>query len=253
LIVEQITHHADQETSHMPVSNNRHWPEIRHLLIDADDTLWENNIYFEQATEAFVDFLDHSSLSRDDVKAVLDEFERINAREYGYGSAVYTRSLQDCFHRLAEREVDEAAIEVVVQIGRRILEHEMELIPHVETTLTQLGREYILTLCTKGDRDEQQIKIDRSGLVGYFHQVEIMSEKDAAGYQEILGRLGARPAEACMIGNSPKSDINPPLQLGMAAVFIPHDHTWQLEHQEVDRAHPRLLVVDRFVDLIRHF
>ena len=226
---------------------------IRHLLIDADDTLWENNIYFEQATEAFLDFLDHSSLGRDEVKAVLDDFERINAREFGYGSAVYTRSLQDCFHRLAEREVDETAIGVVIEIGRRIVEHEMELIPHVETTLAHLNREYTLTICTKGDRDEQQIKIDRSGLVHYFHQVEIMSEKDATGYRDILGRLGARPDEACMIGNSPKSDINPPLQLGMAAVFIPHDHTWQLEHQEVDLAQPRLLVVDRFVDLIRHF
>ena len=155
---------------------------------------------------------------------------------------------QELIHYLA-RAIERERLLLIVSYRTDEL-HRRHPLTHL---LAQLNREYILTLCTKGDRDEQQIKIDRSGLVGYFHQVEIMSEKDADGYQEILGRLGARPAEACMIGNSPKSDINPPLQLGMAAVFIPHDHTWQLEHQEVDRSHPRLLVVDRFVDLIRHF
>lgn len=127
------------------------------------------------------------------------------------------------------------------------------MIPHVETTLVHLNRQYTLTMCTKGDIEEQQIKIDRSGLAWYFHQIEIMAEKDGAAYKEILGRLGATPAAACMVGNSPKSDINPPLELGMAAVFIPHDHTWQLEHQEVDRSHGRLLVLERFVELIDHF
>ena len=80
-----------------------------------------------------------------------------------------------------------------------------------------------------------------------------MAEKDLTAYQEILGRLGADPSVAVMIGNSPKSDINPPLELGMGAVFIPHDHTWVLERQELDYSHPRLLVIDRFVDLIDTF
>ena len=207
----------------------------------------------QQATEAFIDFLDHSTLSRTEVKAVLDEFERINAREHGYGSAVYTRSLADCFRRLAEREIDDSALEMVMQFGRRILEQELELIPHVETTLAHLNRKYMLTLCTKGDPDEQQIKIDRSGLVRYFHQVEIMPEKDPGAYRDILERLGAQPDEACMIGNSPKSDINPALEIGMSAVFIPHDHTWRLEFQEIDQDHKRLLVLERFVQLVEHF
>ena len=225
---------------------------VRHLLIDADDTLWENNIYFERAIEEFMDFLDHSKLGRAEVRAVLNEFERANAREHGYGSKVFTRSLEDCYRHLAEREIDEAQLEQVMRFGRRILEQEMELIPHVETTLAQLGRSYLLTLCTKGDPEEQQFKIDRSGLVRYFHQVEIMAEKDTATYQRILDHLGADRQEACMIGNSPKSDINPPLEIGMWAVFVPHDHTWQLEHQEVDLSHERLLVVDRFSDLLSH-
>jgi putative hydrolase of the HAD superfamily len=222
---------------------------VRHLLIDADDTLWENNIYFERATERFIDFLDHSSLSREDVQNVLDQFERINAREHGYGSKVYARSLEDCFRQLSERVIDDLAIETVVAFGRSILEQELELIPHVETTLAHLNRHYVLTMCTKGDPEEQHIKIGRSGLESYFHQVEVMPEKDVSTYESILHRLGAKPEEACMIGNSPKSDINPPLELGMYAVFIPHDHTWQLEHQDVDHEHPKLLVLDRFADL----
>jgi len=226
---------------------------VRHILIDADDTLWENNVYFEQATEEFIDFLNHSTLSREEVREVLNEFELINSREFGYGSVVYTRSLQDACRHLAEDTIGEGALETVIQFGRRILEQDLELIPHVETTLSHLARTYTLTLCTKGDREEQQLKVDRSGLVPFFHQIEIMSEKDEGAYRAILGRLGACPQEAVMVGNSPKSDINPPLAIGMSAVFIPHDHTWQLEHQDVDLDHPRLLVLERFADLVEHF
>jgi putative hydrolase of the HAD superfamily len=226
---------------------------VRHILIDADDTLWENNVYFERATEDFIDFLAHSRLSRAQVREVLNEFELINSREYGYGTAVYTRSLQDCYRHLAEGNIDDAALDAVIQFGRRILERDLELIPHVETTLKHLARTYVLTLCTKGDREEQQIKVDRSGLAPLFHQIEIMAEKDENAYSEILGRLGSRPEEEVMVGNSPKSDINPPLALGMAAVFIPHDRTWLLEHQEIDRTNPRLLVLERFADLANHF
>jgi putative hydrolase of the HAD superfamily len=226
---------------------------VRHILIDADDTLWENNVHFERATEEFIDFLNHSKLSRDEVRDVLNEFELINSREYGYGSAVYTRSLQDAYRHLVEDNIGEDALETVIQFGRRILEQDLELIPHVETTLSHLARCYTLTLCTKGDREEQQLKVDRSGLAHFFHQIEIMSEKDEEAYGAILGRLGACPQETVMVGNSPKSDINPPLAIGMSAVFIPHDHTWQLEHQDVDHDHPRLLVLERFADLVEHF
>jgi putative hydrolase of the HAD superfamily len=232
---------------------NQKFNGVRHILIDADDTLWENNVYFERATEEFIDFLNHSTLSRDEVRDVLNEFELINSREFGYGSAVYTRSLQDAYRHLVEDNIGEGELETVIQFGRRILEQDLELIPHVETTLAHLARTYTLTLCTKGDREEQQLKVDRSGLARFFHQIEIMSEKDEEAYGAILGRLGACPQEAVMVGNSPKSDINPPLAIVMSAVFIPHDHTWQLEHQDVDHDHPRLLVLERFADLVEHF
>ena len=135
----------------MSTQPSRRLPNLRHLLIDADDTLWENNIYFERATEDFIDFLNHSTLSRDEVRAVLDEFERVNARAHGYGSKVYTRSLEACYRKLSEREIDDDQLQLVLRFGRRILEQEIELIPHVETVLAHLSRRYLLTLCTKGD------------------------------------------------------------------------------------------------------
>ncbi|HRA46558.1 MAG TPA: HAD family hydrolase [Thermomicrobiales bacterium] len=223
---------------------------ITHLLIDADDTLWENNIYFERATEAFVTFLNHSSMSREEVLEVLDDFERVNAGLHGYGSSVYTRSLVQTFQALIERDVDEGDLAKVVALGTGVLENEMELIPHVETTLATLREHFTLTMCTKGQADEQTIKIDRSGLVHYFHQVEVMHEKDTSTYAEVLTRLGVESTSACMIGNSPKSDIIPPLALGMSAIFIPHDHTWKLEQTSLDESHPQLTILPRFADLI---
>lgn len=93
---------------------SRKFDGVRHILIDADDTLWENNIYFERATEAFIDYLDHSTLDRAEIKEILDDFERANARQFGYGSAVYSRSLQDCFRHLAERDIDDTALAAVM-------------------------------------------------------------------------------------------------------------------------------------------
>ena len=208
--------------------------EITHLLIDADDTLWENNIYFERATRLFVDHLAHSTLTHDEVVAILEDFERVNVPIYGYGSAVYARSLEEAFRSLVERSISDEDIETVVALGKSVFEGDFELIPNVETTLASLRARYALVMCTKGQYDEQMIKVDRSGLASYFMQIEVMREKDEATYAEILARLGIVPAQACMIGNSPKSDILPPLALGMRAIFVPHDHTWQLEHQEID-------------------
>jgi putative hydrolase of the HAD superfamily len=227
--------------------------DVTHLLIDADDTLWENNIYFEQATEKFIEYLNHSRLTRDQVIEVLLDFERVNTAVYGYGSTVYTRSLEEAFRALIEREVRDEDIAHVVSLGASILENEIELVPHVETTLAYLQARFTLVLCTKGEQSEQQIKVDRSGLGKHFHQIEVMQEKAVDDYRRILDRIGASAEKCCMVGNSPKSDILPPLSLGMAAIFIPHDHTWQLEHEEIDLAHPRLTVLERFVDLIDYF
>jgi putative hydrolase of the HAD superfamily len=226
-----------------------------HLIVDADDTLWENNIHFERAIEDFLDFLAHSTLSRAEVRAVLDEIELANFRVHGYGSAAFTRNLQQCYEHLAERKIDDADLRTVMAFGERILAQPMELIEGVEETLALLAARHDLTLMTKGHPEEQQLKIDRSGLNGYFRHAEVVPEKDPAAYQTLVARLALDPARTWMIGNSPKSDVNASLAAGLNAVFIPHHATWRLEEQALngDAGPGRLLVLEQFRDLGRHF
>ena len=221
-----------------------------HLLIDADDTLWENNIYFEQAIHGFIEFLDHSSLTPAEVRAVIDEFERI----LGYGSANFTNSLVETYRRLAEKDYREEDIWRVRQFGEQIRSHPLQFLEGVEETLEYLSARHDLILLTKGDRDEQLLKVERSGVERFFREVVIVHEKDVATYRQILSQLQLDPQETWMIGNSPRSDINPALAAGLNAVFIPHPHTWHFEHEEVTRIdNGRLLTLSRFADLRNHF
>lgn len=222
----------------------------QYLLIDADDTLWENNIYFEQAFDEFVEFLDHSSLSPAQIRAVLDEIELANSRIHGYGSLNFGRNLQQCYARLAEREIRPEDLATVKGFALRILEQPLVLIEGVEETLADLSARHDLTLFTKGHPDEQRMKIDRSGLESYFRHTAIVKEKDRASYEGLVRDRGLDPARTWMIGNSPKSDVNPALEAGLNAVFVPHARTWTLERTELRRPGPgRLVVVERFSDL----
>ena len=223
------------------------------LLIDADDTLWENNIYFEQAFEAFVGFLDHSTLTAQQVRGVLDEIETVNNQIHGYGSANFARNLRECYLHLAEREIQSGDIEKVMAFGECLHLHPIQIIEGVEDTLRQLRERHTLVLFTKGHPEEQKLKIDRSGLGDLFHHTAIVKEKDAAAYRKLISDLGLDPGRTWMIGNSPRSDINPALEAGLRAVFIPHAHTWTLERGELLPADGRLLTLERFSELRQHF
>jgi len=225
----------------------------QHLVIDADDTLWENNVYFERAFEEFVDFLDHSSLSSREVRAVLDEIELVNIKLHGYGTLNFGRNMRQCYARLAEREVRPADLDRVMAIAEKILEEPIELIDGVPETLDYLSRRHDLILFTKGHPEEQRLKIDRSGLRGRFDHTSIVREKDVDSYRRLLMELGLDPADTWMVGNSPKSDIRPALEAGMGAVYVPHSRTWHLEREPVEDHHQRLLVVNEFRELRRHF
>jgi putative hydrolase of the HAD superfamily len=225
----------------------------QHLILDADDTLWENNIYFERAFDEFCNFLDHSSMSPVEVRAVLDEIETANVKIHGYGSANFVRNLAECYRKLVEREVAPGDLPRVMSFSAQILEHPMELIPGVEDTLEYLALRHDLTLFTKGNPEEQKLKLDRSGLAIYFGHTAIVKEKDAKAYAALIGERGLDAGKTWMIGNSPKSDINPALEAGISAVFVPHPHTWSLEHEEVRDVPGRLLRVERFAELRDYF
>lgn len=221
-----------------------------HLLIDADDTLWENNIYFERAIHDFITFLDHSRLSREEVRAVLDDSER----RMGYGSVNFTRSLVETYRRLAERDPDDADVRQVHQFSERIRAQPLPLLAGVRETLTYLSPRHDLVLLTKGDDEEQTLKVERSGIVGFFRQVVIVEEKDVATYRRVVSALSVDPRHTWMVGNSPRSDINPALAAGLNAVYIPHPHTWHLEHEEVQQTgEGRVLTLSTFADLRAHF
>lgn len=223
------------------------------LLIDGDDTLWENNVYFEHAIEAFIDFLAHSSMSRDQVRAALDEVERMNVKVHGYGSASFTKNLRETYERLTDRALGPQDIEHVMQLGERIAGQPVTLLPEVAETVNYLAGRHDLMLLTKGHPEEQRLKIERSGLEALFTATAVVHEKDEDTYRAIVRERHLDPVRTWMIGNSPRSDINPALQAGLNAVFIPHEHTWRLEKEEVEPADGRLLILQAFRELRTHF
>jgi putative hydrolase of the HAD superfamily len=224
------------------------------LIVDADDTLWENNIYFEHAFDDFIEFLNHSTLTPEEVRAVLDEIELVNNRTHGYGSKNFARNLGQCYERLVEREVGPTDLRTIMAFAERIIQHPLELIDGVERTLEYLASRHDLTLFTKGHPEEQKLKIDRSGLGIYFGHTAIVKEKDRESYLDLIRERSLDAGQSWMIGNSPKSDINPALAAGLNAVYVPHDRTWHLEKTELSNGGPgKLLVVERFSDLQNHF
>lgn len=225
----------------------------QYLLIDADDTLWENNIYFERAIDEFVEFLAHSKLSKREVREILDNIERANVQTYGYGSKSFGRNLRHCFERLAERHYDDSHLEEVSAIADRILHHPIEVLEGVRETLEYLTQRHHLTLFTKGHSEEQLLKFDRSELGPLFHGARVVKEKTSAAYAEAVSAESMEPARTWMIGNSPKSDIHPALEAGLYAVLVPHENTWSLELTDLPEPSPRFHIVDRFTDLREMF
>jgi putative hydrolase of the HAD superfamily len=225
----------------------------QHLLIDADDTLWENNVYFEDAFDEFVSYLGHSALNPAEIRAVLDEIEVANIKIHGYGAANFARNLAQCYERLAEREIRGEDLRAVMSFAERILERPMELIAGVAETLVYLSERHELTLFTKGQAEEQRLKIDRSGLGPRFHHLAIVREKHTEAYVSLVQERALDAGRTWMVGNSPKSDINPALAAGLNAVYIPHARTWGLERGEIQNANGRLMVLSSFADLRQHF
>jgi putative hydrolase of the HAD superfamily len=225
----------------------------QYLVIDADDTLWENNIYFEQAFDDFIDFLSHSTLTPLEVRTVLDEIELANIKVHGYGAKNFARNLCQCYERLVERNIEPDDTERIMSLALKIMEQPVEIIAGVQPTLEYLASRHDLTLFTKGHPEEQKLKIDRSGLGIYFGHTAIVREKDQESYAQLVRERSLEPERTWMIGNSPKSDINPALGAGLNAVFVPHDRTWHLEKTELEAAAGRLIVVERFADLAKHF
>jgi putative hydrolase of the HAD superfamily len=248
-------HRPKQEMSPM---NPRAMPRSRilqTLIFDGDDTLWENNVYFERAINDFITYLNHSTMTPSEVRSVLDEIEHANVRVHGYGALSFGRSLRECYQHLRQQDLDEIELTTIMGFAERILSQPMELIAGVEETLAALSSRHRLALLTKGNEEEQRLKIERCGLERYFERTLIVPEKNTAVYHRLVVDLQIPFERTWMIGNSPRSDINPALAAGLNAVFIPHDQTWILEHEELASppAQEQFLQLNHFVDLTSHF
>jgi putative hydrolase of the HAD superfamily len=233
----------------------RQFPPGQTLLIDADDTLWENNVYFERAIAAFISYLDHHTYSPAEVREALNAVERETILAHGYGLTSFTRSLVTCFERLSPEPMSEEKRERVIGFARTISEQEIELLPGVADALAELGTRHRLILLTKGNHAEQADKLARSNLAPFFSAVEIVAEKDPPTYRAVVARHELTPHSTWMIGNSPKSDINPALSAGLHAVHLFHKDTWVLEHAELAApGHSQQLIeLDSFAKLTTIF
>lgn len=224
------------------------------LIIDADDTLWENNIHFEKATEGFLELVRERGGDRDAAAALLPRIERRNIPLHGYGTRGFTRSMMDTLEEMTGLPTSAADRERILALGHKVRNMPIEFLPGVEDTLPRLKERHRLILFTKGDFQEQRDKVERSGAVIHFHHVEITGEKSPDDYRRLVRSYELVSEETWMVGNSPRSDINPALEVGLGAVYIPHPRTWSLEHEEV-RPTPgaRLKILDRFSELLDHF
>lgn len=223
------------------------------LVFDADDTLWENNIHFENVIADFIRWVSHPVLDAAAIRAVLDEIERGRTVTHGYGSHVFRGSLIRVFENLQDRPATAEETAEIAALCAVFERHELELLTGVPETLEVLAGRHPLLLLTKGHPPEQQKKIDDSGLAGHFRSTHIVPEKDGATYAALAAQLGLDPPTTWMIGNSPKSDIIAARDAGWNAVFIPNANTWALEDQPLDPDDGRVLQLRVFRELLEHF
>ena len=206
---------------------------------DADDTLWENEVFFHQAQMKFIELHPHIK----DPEEVIFQIEKENIKLYGYGIKGFILSLLEASIQYSNNQPDFQNIVEIIKIGKDMLAHPIQLLPNVKETLRHLSEYYKLIMITKGDLLDQKRKVKESGLLKYFSSIEIVSEKDERTYLEILQKNNIFPQDFLMIGNSLKSDILPVTKIGGTAIYIPHKFTWK--HEEVEST----VDLERFVEL----
>jgi putative hydrolase of the HAD superfamily len=224
------------------------------LIFDADDTLWDSNVHFLEAEATFFATLERFGVDdHAEIRSSLRRHELAIIEDMGYGREPYVRALHRVARELLPPHHHETVHVELRKIGDRLLSRHCELLPGVEPTLADLAKRHRLLLFSKGQPREQMRKLERSGLRPLFSRVGIPLEKDAITYRLLIAQAELEPEQTVMIGNSPRSDINPALKAGLRAVYIPHPHTWELEHEELELSHERLMTLPSFPHLLQVF
>lgn len=215
---------------------------ITTIAFDADDTLWQNETFFRLTQDRFTRLLsDHAEPAH--LHDRLLAAERRNLGHYGFGIKGFMLSMIETAIEVTDQRVPARVIAEIIEAGREMLSHPIELLPHARAAVEQLASQRRVILITKGDLLDQERKLAQSGLGEVFHAVEIVSDKSAAVYARIFARHGDGPARGLMVGNSLKSDVLPVIEAGGIGVHVPHGLTWALEHADPPDGHPRFFTL----------
>lgn len=226
------------------------YKNIKVIGFDADDTLWVNETYFRDAEQEFAKLFSQFE-TPNKIDQELFKMEMKNLPLYGYGVKGFVLSMVEMALELSNYTVSNESIEKILDIGKEMLNKPVELLEDVEYVLKRLSGKYRLILATKGDLLDQERKLEKSGLVDYFHHIEVLSEKESDNYSKLLRHLEINPSEFLMIGNSLKSDILPLIEIGADAAHIPFHTTWQHEKVLEDRIEDKQYVsLEKLKDIL---
>ncbi len=224
---------------------------ITTIAFDADDTLWINEPYFQEAEKEFCmlleDYLPQHSVSQE-----LFKTEMQNLHLYGYGVKGFMLCMIETIGRVSNNTASLELVNKAIQLGQDLLQKPIELLDGVTETLESLKGKYRLVVATKGDLLDQERKLKNSGLQDYFHHIEIMSDKKENDYKKLLKHLDCQPENFLMLGNSIKSDILPVLEIGGSTAHIPYHVTWTHEQHEVNLEHPNFMELKRVDEILKH-
>ena len=215
------------------MTGNDHQPLT--VAFDADDTLWHNEDLFHDVENKYAELLSPWA-DTETVSDRLHEIQMANLPRFGYGAKSFTLSMIEAAVCISGGEVDAARIAAIIGFGKRLLDRPIELIDGVEEVLDALGHHRLMVI-TKGDVHHQLAKVAASGLAERFWRVEVVAEKQANVYSELLERHGIDPSRFVMVGNSLRSDVLPVLELGATAIHIPYPVTWR--HEDEHDGHDR--------------
>lgn len=223
--------------------------DIRVIAFDADDTLWDCQSHFEEVENHLYRLI--APYCEDPAKELF-QTESGNMADLGYGCKAFTISIVETALRVGGDHLSAEELADLLSHSKSLLHLPATPLPEVEETLQRLqAYPYRLMVFTKGELQDQENKLQRSGLVKYFSHVEITSNKTEVEFQQLCEHLGILPCELLMVGNSLKSDIAPALTIGASAIHIPFHVTWQLEHSE-DIEHERLVKITHFNEILKH-
>ena len=225
--------------------------DITTIGFDADDTLWVNETYFRKAEQAFAALLEPYE-TKNTIDQELFRMEMRNLELYGYGIKGFMLSMIESALELSNGRVPQKTIGQILNLGKEMIAHKLELLDGVEEVLETLSKKYRLLVLTKGDLLDQERKLVNSGLIDYFHHVEVLSDKKMKNYKRLLEHLEVEVSEFLMVGNSLKSDVLPILELGARAIHVPFHTTWVHEEVPVNQHSNSHLTLSSLRDLLTH-